>query len=84
MDQIKRKKNPFKIVPYQHSTNNVSRSQAMTLLISWSNVRSAGSNVRRIVRAKRNMKIANSSQIKIFFHRFFYSYSFIYLFLAKE
>ena len=45
---------------------------------------SAGSNVGRIVRAKRNMKIANSSQIKIFFHRFFYSYSFIYLFLAKE
>ena len=34
-------------------------------------VLSAGSNVGRIVRAKRNMKIANSSQIKIFFHRFF-------------
>ena len=45
-------------------------------------VLSAGSNVGRIVRAKRNTKIANSSQIKIFFHRF--SFLFIALFIFGE
>ena len=46
-------------------------------------VLSGGSNVGRIVRAKRNMKIANSSQIKIFFHRFLL-FLFIDLFIFVE
>ena len=87
MDQIKRlKKNPLR--SYPTNTQQTMSWEVRPWHVSYRgqmfDVLSGGSNVRRIVRAKRNMKIANSSQIKIFFHRFFYSYSLIYLFLSKE
>ena len=74
MDQIKRKKkSPLR--SYPTNTQQIMSREARPWHFSYHGqmfgVLSAGSNVGRIVRAKRNMKIANSSQIKIFFHRFF-------------
>ena len=43
-------------------------------------VLSGGSNFRRIVRAKRNLKIANSSQIKIFFIVFLFLFIDLFIF----
>ena len=45
---------------------------------------SAGSNVARIVCVNRNMKIANSSHIKRFFHYFFCVVVVVVFFFAKE
>ena len=45
---------------------------------------SAGSNVARIVCVNRNMKIANSSHIKRFFHYFFALLLLLLFFFAKE
>ena len=74
MDQIKRKKkSPLR--SYPTNTQQTMSWEARPWHFSYHGqmfgVLSAGSNVGRIVRAKRNMKIANSSQFKIFFHRFF-------------